>query len=171
MGASPYKYVLSRKWEQDFDPLNSNSFYRMLSFGEFNSYFKRLYVTYSCFESLEDELLTYSGTPMERICSFLEVSSRSPQKKLNMFLRWMIRQNSEVDFGLWKHFDCRDLIIPLDTHVCRVAYTLGLTETETFSLKNAQRITVALSEVFPNDPCLGDFALFGYGVNRKYNNK
>ena len=95
----------------------------------------------------------------------LEVSAKSPQKKLNMFLRWMIRKGPEVDFGIWERFDCRDLIVPLDTHVCRVAYTLGLTETETFSLKNARRITEALAEAFPDDPCLGDFALFGSGVS------
>ena len=64
-----------------------------------------------------------------------------------------------------ERFDCRDLIVPLDTHVCRVAYALGLTETETFSLKNARRITEALAEAFPDDPCLGDFALFGSGVS------
>ena len=46
-----------------------------------------------------------------------------------------------------------------------VAYLLGLTDTETFSLKNARNITEALAEVFPDDPCLGDFALFGSGVN------
>lgn len=103
--------------------------------------------------------------PMERLCAFLEVSAKSPQKKLNMFLRWMIRKGPEVDFGIWERFDCRDLIVPLDTHVCRVAYALGLTETETFSLKNARRITEALAEAFPDDPCLGDFALFGSGVS------
>lgn len=84
-----------------------------------------------------------------------------------MFLRWMIRKESQVDFGIWKSFDCKELIIPLDTHVCRVAYLLGLTDSETFSLKNAQTITSALAEVFPNDPCFGDFALFGYGVNHR----
>ena len=46
-----------------------------------------------------------------------------------------------------------------------LAYLLGLTDTETFSLKNARNITEALAEVFPDDPCLGDFALFGSGVN------
>lgn len=139
----------------------------MLSYADFYSYFERLYAAYSRFESLEEALQVYSGLPMEKLCAFLEVSSRSPQKKLNMFLRWMIRKGPEVDFGIWESFDCRDLIIPLDTHVCRVARLLELTETETFSLKNAQRITAALAEVFPDDPCFGDFALFGYGVNNK----
>lgn len=83
-----------------------------------------------------------------------------------MFLRWMIRRDSEVDLGVWESFDRKDLIVPLDTHVCRVAYYFKLTDTETFSLKNARRITAALAEVFPDDPCLGDFALFGLGVQR-----
>ena len=148
MGVSPYRYVLSCQWKEDF-----------------YTYFARLHAAYSQFDSLENALLGYSGTPMEKLCAFLEVSAKSPQKKLNMFLRWMIRKESEVDFGIWDSFDRRDLLIPLDTHVCRVAYLLGLTDTETFSLKNARNITAALAEVFPDDPCLGDFALFGSGVN------
>lgn len=165
MGTSPYKYVLSYRWETDFPSTNRSSFYRMLSYADFNSYFKRLHAAYSAFSSLEDALAAYNGSPMEKLCAFLDVSAKSPQKKLNMFLRWMIRKGSEVDFGIWESFDSRELIVPLDTHVCRVAHILGLTETETFSLKNARRITDALAEVFPDDPCFGDFALFGYGVN------
>ena len=165
MGDSPYRYVLSRQWEKDFPSEATNSFYRMLSYADFYGYFYRLYTAYTQFESLEDALQVYSGIPMEKLCSFLEVSAKSPQKKLNMCLRWMIRQDSEVDFGIWKSFDRKELIVPLDTHVCRVAYCFKLTDTETFSLKNARRITAALAEVFPDDPCLGDFALFGLGVN------
>ena len=167
MGDSPYQYVLSRKWEKDFPVADKSSFYRMLSYSDFNGYFRRLNEAYSSFDSLEDALLVHPGSPMEKLCAFLEVSAKSPQKKLNMFLRWMIRTESEVDLGIWRSYSRQDLIIPLDTHVCRVAYALHLTETETFSLKNAHRITDALAEVFPDDPCLGDFALFGYGVNNK----
>ena len=113
MGASPYQYVLSRRWEKDFPAEEKRSFYRMLSYADFYSYFERLYAAYSRFESLEEALQVYPGLPIEKLCAFLEVSSRSPQKKLNMFLRWMIRKGSEVDFGIWESFDCRDLIIPL----------------------------------------------------------
>ena len=165
MGVSPYQYVLSRRWEKDFPAEEKRSFYRMLSYADFYSYFERLYAAYSRFESLEEALQVYPGLPIEKLCAFLEVSSRSPQKKLNMFLRWMIRKGPEVDFGIWESFDRRDLIVPLDTHVCRVAHYFKLTDTETFSLKNARQITTALTEVFPEDPCLGDFALFGLGVN------
>lgn len=104
MGESPYGYVLARQWEVDFPASDRRSFYRMLSYSDFHAYFSRLHKAYSAFESLEDALHAYSGTPMERLCAFLNVSAKSPQKKLNMFLRWMIRKNSEVDFGLWKSF-------------------------------------------------------------------
>lgn len=167
MGRSPYEYVRSCRWKQDFPCSEKSSFYRMLSYADFYNYFGRLYEAYVAHPSLEETLLQYPGSPMEKLCRFLEVSAKSPQKKLNMFLRWMIRKGPEVDFGLWESFDCRELIIPLDTHVCRVAYQLKLIDTETFSLKNARRITAALAEVFPEDPCLGDFALFGYGINHR----
>ena len=165
MGDSPYQYVLSCQWEKDFPTGATNSFYRMLSYADFYGYFRRLYIAYTQFESLEEALMLYPGIPMEKLCAFLEVSAKSPQKKLNMFLRWMIRRDSEVDLGIWESFDRRDLIVPLDTHVCRVAHYFKLTDTETFSLKNARQITAGLATVFPDDPCLGDFALFGLGVN------
>ena len=165
MGDSPYQCVLSCQWEKDFPSGATNSFYRMLSYADFYGYFRRLYIAYTQFESLEEALMLYPGIPMEKLCAFLEVSAKSPQKKLNMFLRWMIRRDSEVDLGIWESFDRRDLIVPLDTHVCRVAHYFKLTDTETFSLKNARQITAALATVFPDDPCLGDFALFGLGVN------
>lgn len=165
MGDSPYQYVLSCQWEKDFPSGATNSFYRMLSYADFYGYFRRLYIAYTQFESLEEALMLYPGIPMEKLCAFLEVSAKSPQKKLNMFLRWMIRRDSEVDLGIWESFDRRDLIVPLDTHVCRVAHYFKLTDTETFSLKNARQITAALATVFPDDLCLGDFALFGLGVN------
>ena len=134
-------------------------------YADFHGYFRRLYTAYTQFGTLEDALKVYSGITMEKLCAFLEVSAKSPQKKLNMFLRWMIRRDSEVDLGIWESFDRRDLIVPLDTHVCRVAHYFKLTDVETFSLKNARQITAALATVFPDDPCLGDFALFGLGVN------
>ena len=153
MGDSPYQYVLSCQWEKDFPSGATNSFYRMLSYADFYGYFRRLYIAYTQFESLEEALMLYPGIPMEKLCAFLEVSAKSPQKKLNMFLRWMIRRDSEVDLGIWESFDRRDLIVPLDTHVCRVAHYFKLTDTETFSLKNARQITAALATYFSFLPC------------------
>ncbi len=167
MGHAPLAYVLSGKWRDDFPESDGRSFYRMLSYADVRGYFEKLYRVYAARKTLEDALKEYKGIPMQQLCSFLGVSDRSPQKKLNMFLRWMIRTGSPVDFGIWSTISASQLVIPLDTHVCRVAYQLGLTESASFSLNNAKKITAALEKVFPGDPCLGDFALFGYGVNHK----
>ena len=84
-----------------------------------------------------------------------------------MFLRWMVRTDGIVDFGIWKTvFHPRQLIIPLDTHVHQISLELGLTQQRTATLKTALEITEALSHIFPDDPCLGDFALFGYDINK-----
>lgn len=168
LGESPYAYVLSRRWEEDFSATDGRSFYRMLSHADFYAYFRKLHEVYSRYATLEEALHAYDGVPMERLCALLGVSARNPQKKLNMFLRWMVRRDSAVDFGLWHSFSPGELLIPLDTHVCRVAHKLGLTESAAFSLANARRITEALGEVFPGDPCLGDYALFGAGIDGVY---
>ena len=87
-------------------------------------------------------------------------------KRVCMFLRWMVRKDSPVDFGLWADIiDCRTLIVPLDTHVVQEAMKLGLLKSPCASMSAARRLTAVLAEAFPEDPCRGDFALFGYGVD------
>ena len=78
--------------------------------------------------------------------------------------RWMVRDDGKVDLGLWKASDKRDLILPLDVHVYAQAVDLGLTSRRQKDIVTAREITDAFREIFPDDPCLGDFALFGYGV-------
>ena len=86
-------------------------------------------------------------------------------KRVCMFLRWMVRDGSPVDLGLWKDIiDKRTLIMPLDTHVVSEAMKLGLLQSRCASMSAAFRLTDAMREVFPDDPLKGDFALFGYGV-------
>ena len=87
-----------------------------------------------------------------------------------MFLRWMVRDNSPVDLGLWSGLiDKRSLIMPLDTHVLTEASRLGLlsirASAPSATMSAARRLTATLATVFPDDPLKGDFALFGYGVN------
>ena len=87
-------------------------------------------------------------------------------KRVCMFLRWMVRKDSPVDLGLWADIiDCRTLIVPLDTHVVQEAMKLGLLKSPCASMSAARRLTAVLAEAFPEDPCRGDFALFGYGVD------
>ena len=83
-----------------------------------------------------------------------------------MFLRWMVRQNSPVDLGIWTWVSPKELIIPLDVHVMQQAIKLNLLpENASASLKTAQTLTAKLSEVFPDDPVRADYALFGLGIS------
>ena len=87
-------------------------------------------------------------------------------KRLFMFLRWMVRDNSPVDIGIWSDIlDKETLIMPLDVHVMQEARRLGLIETDSATFSTARRLTATMAEVFPGDPLKGDFALFGVGVN------
>ncbi len=92
--------------------------------------------------------------------------SKSANKRINMFLRWMVRKNSVVDFGLWNTINQKDLVIPLDTHVYQEALKLGLTTRNSADIKTAIEITSAMKEIWPYDPVRGDFALYGMGINR-----
>lgn len=90
----------------------------------------------------------------------------SANKRIHMFLRWMVRRGSPVDLGLWDWADPSELLIPLDVHVMQEAVKLGLIqEGAAASRKTAECLTAVLAEVFPGDPCRGDFALFGLGVD------
>ena len=91
----------------------------------------------------------------------------SANKRVHMFLRWMVRRNSPVDLGLWTWADPAELLIPLDVHVMQEAAKLGLIgQKATASRKTAELLPAALCEVFPGDPCRGDYALFGLGVDK-----
>ena len=81
-----------------------------------------------------------------------------------MMRRWMVRRDGKVDLGLWTNTDPADLLIPLDVHVWQEATALGLTSRKQKDIVTVKEITAALEEVFPGDPCKGDFALFGYGI-------
>ena len=93
-------------------------------------------------------------------------------KRVCMFLRWMVRDGSPVDLGLWVDIiDKRTLIIPMDTHVVQEAMRLGLLRSKSTSMSNAIRLTSRLAEIFPDDPTKGDFALFGMGVDEEVKNE
>ena len=85
-----------------------------------------------------------------------------------MFLRWMVRDGSPVDLGLWSDImDRRTLIMPLDTHVVQESLRMELLKSRTASMGTARRLTDAMLEIFPDDPLKGDFALFGLGVDEE----
>ena len=90
-------------------------------------------------------------------------------KRLNMFLRWMVRKdNNGVDFGIWKNISPSQLICPLDLHVVRVAKRLNLIHRKQTDWQAALELTQYLRTLDKNDPVKYDFALFGIGVMEKY---
>lgn len=84
-------------------------------------------------------------------------------KRTNLFLRWMVRKR-DIDFGIWERVPPSQLIIPLDTHIARIAKCLGLTRRSTADWKTAQEITEALLRFDPEDPLKYDFALCHHGI-------
>ncbi|MDN3203418.1 TIGR02757 family protein [Algoriphagus sediminis] len=94
---------------------------------------------------------------------------KSVCKRLNMFLRWMVRKdNKGVDFGLWSKISPSTLICPCDLHVDRVARKLGLITRKQTDWLTALELTERLKEMDPSDPVKYDFALFGLGVEEKF---
>jgi uncharacterized protein (TIGR02757 family) len=94
---------------------------------------------------------------------FSRPSSGGACKRLNLFLRWMVRHDA-VDFGLWTHVRPAQLIVPLDTHVIRVGRCLRLTRYTSPGWKMAADITEALREMDPVDPVKYDFSLCHLGM-------
>jgi len=95
--------------------------------------------------------------------------SNSSAKRINMFLRWMVRKdNTGVDFGLWNHLGSYRLSCPLDIHSARVARKLGLLQRTQNDWKAVCELTLNLRKFDAADPVKYDFALFGLGVNEKF---
>ncbi len=93
----------------------------------------------------------------------------SAAKKINLFLRWMIRKdNSGVDFGLWKSVSPSKLSCPLDIHSGNVARKLGLLQRKQNDSKALAELDASLRLLDPTDPVKYDFALFGLGISEKF---
>ena len=103
-------------------------------------------------------------TPRPGVASFFSrPSCGGACKRLNLFLRWMVRRDA-VDFGLWKNVSAGKLIVPLDTHVIRVGRCLRLTRLTSPGWKMAADITASLRELDPDDPVKYDFSLCHLGM-------
>ena len=89
-------------------------------------------------------------------------------KRLNMFLRWLVRKDQQgVDFGIWKSIRPADLIIPIDVHVARVSRSFGLIARAQIDWQTAVELTNYCRTLDPKDPVKYDFALFSLGVTEK----
>lgn len=173
----PYEWVRSGAFRNDVEDSNK-CFYRLYTCRDMLSLLESLrqmlmdygsigeYVTsdaHTGMEAVETITRYFSATEASRI---IPKNTSSACKRICMYLRWMVRDNSPVDIGIWSSIiDKRTLIMPMDTHVLQQSLRLGLLSSRTASMATALRLTSAMREIFPDDPLRGDFALFGYGVN------
>lgn len=186
MGNEPYHFCMHHS-EKDLKQLlqfkhrtfNTTDLLYFIAFLKFH---------YNQYESLEDAFVTTKGDSMEiRLTIFHHYFFSLPDapnrtrkhiatpykgsscKRLNMFLRWMVRQDKNgVDFGIWQKIKPAELICPIDLHVARVAKRFQLLDRKQIDWQAAIELTNYLRELDPADPVKYDFALFGLGVIEKY---
>jgi uncharacterized protein (TIGR02757 family) len=120
-----------------------------------------------CRRALDTDLREAYGPRMPRrpgVCYFFPRPSQgSACKRLNLFLRWMVRRDT-IDMGVWTRVSPARLIVPLDTHVIRVGRCLRLTTYVSPGWKMAAQITASLREIEPADPVRFDFSLCHVGM-------
>ena len=159
MGWRPYDYIMCGEYRSE--PI---SLHRTVMWSEFAAICTRLRTYLLEHESLES--LSPDGF---RTAIYGQKSDpKAANKKIHMMRRWMVRRDGIVDFGIWRDTDPAGLIIPLDTHVHTQARELGITSRRATDLRTADEITQFFRGIFPDDPCLGDFALFGLGVTESH---
>lgn len=188
MDNSPFQFITQHedsdlKYLQDFKHRTFNDF-DLLYFIDF---LKRHYTNHT---SLEDAFIydsTYNNMDIKKsLMHFYDYffdkapiklrtrkhistpAKKSACKRLNMFLRWMVRKDEHgVDFGIWNKIRPRDLICPLDVHVDRTARILGLIDRKQTDWLAAEELTHNLRLFDIDDPVKYDFALFGLSIEQK----
>ena len=109
----------------------------------------------------------YSQAPKTATTGFYHMipnpQNGGAMKRMNMFLRWMIRKGP-VDLGIWNFIEPKDLLIPLDVHVARVSRDLGLLKRKSNDFQSVIELTNKLRELCPSDPIKYDFAMFAFGI-------
>ncbi len=161
MSWQPYGYIMSGEYKCD-----TTSLHRTIKWSDVAFICENLKEIYSQVNSIE-------GLSVEQIrCKIYgqKCDPKAANKKIHMMRRWLIRQDGKVDIGLWRGSDPANLIIPLDVHVHRASINLGITTRKSANIVTAEQITDFLKEVFPGDPCLGDFALFAHAASKNVDN-
>jgi len=176
------KWLLSGTFRKDFIPCGTDEcrkFYRFYSYKDMLQLFSALEKILHCYGSLEECAESRYMQQKEanivdilsdifEACRIVPHGKSSASKRLCMFARWMVRTNSPVDRGFWQWYPKDKLIIPLDVHVLDESIKLGLLPKEAKATrKTAGLLTEKLKQIWPDDPTKGDFALFGYGVDKE----
>jgi uncharacterized protein (TIGR02757 family) len=112
----------------------------------------------------EREIVRRLG-PTRGLHHLLPSAEAGAAKRLNLYLRWMVRGPDEIDFGIWKRVSPAQLVMPLDTHVMRLGQWLGLTTRKNLGWRTAEEITASLRRLDADDPVRYDFAICHYGMS------
>ena len=154
----PYDYVMNGEYRDE-----DVSLHRTIKWSQFAQICENLRNIYTGRESIEG----LTDTDIRCMIFGQKEDRKAPNKKISMMRRWLVRDDGKVDLGVWKNSDKASLILPLDVHVYTQATALGLTSRKQKDIVTAQEITDAFREIWPDDPCKGDYSLFGYGVTHK----
>ena len=187
MGNSPHDFLLNHKLNdlKSFESFKHRTFNAtdVLYFIEFLSqYYKKndsledLFLIPTQNENTEQGLINFhtaffslADYPPRTRKHIATPERRSACKRINMYLRWMVRQdNKGVDFGIWKRISPSQLICPIDLHVERVARKLKLIKSKPMNWNTALELTRNLKKLDNSDPVRYDFALFGLGIEEKF---
>ena len=182
MGNSPYDFVMSHT-EDNLEQLESfvHRTFNGQDFSFFISSLKNIYENHNGLESVfaSNQNLDHRQLSIAEFKKiFFEIphltrtqkhvsdpSNNSAAKRINMYLRWMVRQdNKGVDLGIWKNISPASLSCPLDVHSGNVARKLGLLSRKQNDGKAVAELDLQLRKLDPIDPVKYDFALFGLGV-------
>ena len=152
MDYNPFEYLYSQSWRifKDCDC----TMYRFFTYHDFYTLFDNLRIYYlHIYKGFTiGEVVDYRDNPLMKLIDMFDnikgfpKNAESACKRLNMLLRWMARKDSPVDLGLW-NIDPSKLIIPVDTHVHRMALDLGLTKRRQADMKTALEITDAMRDM------------------------
>ncbi|MDT8415849.1 MAG: TIGR02757 family protein [Flavobacteriaceae bacterium] len=186
MENSPYDFVMHHQ-KQDLQPLSS-FVHRTFNSNDLICFIQNLKNLYLRFSSMEDvflanvtsESLQPSIHAFKQVFFNTDVAVRSQKhvsdplkgsaaKRINMFLRWMVRQDQRgVDLGIWNRLNAAQLSCPLDVHSGNVARKLGLLTRKQNDAKAVYELDSSLRKLDASDPVKYDFALFGLGVFEKF---
>jgi len=189
MGKDPHEFILNHRDEdrlifsdfkhRTFQPVDAYAFLEFLQ----KQYRKHDSLEHSFVnhlqpgaETVEDaligfryEFISQSGALQRTFKHLSSPQTGSSCKRLNMFLRWMVRKDDRgVDFGIWEKIQPSQLCLPLDVHVDRVARKLNLLNRKQTDWKAVIELTSRLKEYDPKDPARYDFALFGMSLSGEF---
>jgi uncharacterized protein (TIGR02757 family) len=181
MGNSPYDFVMNHA-EEHLESLD-NFVHRTFNAIDAKTFIKALQHIYKNHEGLEavfaknQEENSMQKSIHEFKKLFFEIEhlqrtqkhisdpfNNSAAKRINMYLRWMVRNDNKVDFGIWKTIPTSKLSCPLDVHSGNVARKLGLLKRKQNDAKALAELDLSLRKLDKKDPVKYDFALFGLGV-------